>query len=498
MNLKISPERHRDTGRVSKQEKNRGTHRAYFHMVHLAFKVTGQIKHSLRLLSVTLCLCGAALAFDAGAGAPDEYAFAVPIEGLGSDALHRVAIPASVYEGAAFADLRDLRVFNGAGEVVPYAFRPVEYTAQQRALVNLPMFPLHGPRDARSEDLDLSFDKSGNHVSVRLQSRAATPGQPVLLGYLIDTSALKTPLIRLDLDWGDARVENLVSARLEAGDDLRVWRPLVADAPVGGLSHAGQRLERKSIELHMQQAKYLRLMWTDPAQPVKLQAIRGLLPETSTPPARAWREIAATPVPGKSGEYAFDLGGRFPLDRLVFNLPQENTIVPVQIASRARPEDKWMPVTRGVLYRMTQNGRELLSPELDIHINSHRYWMLSTDAASGGIGSGTLSMRAGWTPREVVFSARGTGPFRLAYGNARAQPGSLAIETLVPGWRSDGEPRMAVAMTGAAQQLAGESAAQPRIDTKKWSLWAALLAGVAVLAWMAWRLSKQMRAPASK
>ena len=439
----------------------------------------------------TLLLLAISLGASAGES-PEDFAFAVPIEGLGSDALHRVAIPPAVHEAAAFSDLRDLRVFNGAGEMVPYAFRPVELTVQKEPAVALPIFPLRGPRDTRSEDLDLSFDRSGGHVSVRLRSRDAKPGPPALLGFLIDASALKTPLRRIDVEWGTAGVDRFVSARLEAGDDLKHWSTLAADAPLGGLSHAGQRLERKAIEFRAHQAKYLRLMWTDPAQAIELKSIQGLPPEKSSSPERSWKEVAATPVTGKPGDYEFDLGGRFPLDRLSFGLPQENTVVPVQIHSRAKPEDKWMPVTRTVLYRLNQNGREMVSPEVSIGMNSHRYWILSVDAASGGIGAGTLVVRAGWTPREIVFTARGAGPFRLAYGNSKAQAGSLGIETVVPGWRTDQEPHMSVASTGPAQKLAGEAAAQQRIDYKKWGLWAALLAGVAVLAWMALRLSRQM------
>lgn len=432
------------------------------------------------------------------AESPEDFAFALPIEGLGADALHRVAIPQTVYEAAAFPDLRDLRVFNGAGEVVPYAFLPVERTVEKPAPVTLPIFPLRGPRDARSEDLDLSFDKSGGKVSVRLSSREAKAGPQALLGYLIDASALKTPLHGIEVNWGTAAADRLVSGRLEAGDDLKHWTTLAADAPLGALAHAGQRLERKAIEYRPLKAKYLRLMWSDPAQAIELRSVAGLSPEQYAQPERSWKAVVATPDAGKPGEYLADLGGRFPLDRLALRLPQENTIVPIQFLSRGKPEDKWMPVTRAVVYRLNQNGRELVSPDVAVGVNSHRYWLLRTDPAAGGIGSGSLILRAGWTPREIVFTARGSGPFRLAYGNARAQAGSLGIDTLVPGWRTDQAPRMPVASTGAAQTLGGEAAAGPRADLKKWGLWSALLVGVAVLAWMAWRLSKQMQRPDPK
>ena len=175
----------------------------------------------------------------AAAESPGDFAFAVPIEGLGADALHRVAIPQAVYESAAFSDLRDLRVFNGAGEMVPYAFRPVDRISEKPAPVTLPIFPLRGPRDARSDELDLSFDKSAGKVSVRLSSRGAKAGPQALLGYLIDASSLETALNGIEVDWGKATADRLVSARLEAGDDLKHWTTLAADAPLGGLVARG-------------------------------------------------------------------------------------------------------------------------------------------------------------------------------------------------------------------------------------------------------------------
>ena len=499
MNLKsvVEPQRHREHGEKiihcanwPTQARGGATDGGNRSNRHFARCLCGEI---LRMKSMLCVILAAASLTATAAESPEDFAFAMPIEGLGGDALHRVAIPQAVHEAAAFADLRDLRVFNGAGEMVPYAFRPVERTSEKPAPVALPIFPLRGPPDLRPDELDLNFDKSGGRVSIRLRSSEAKAGPQVLLGYLIDASVLKTPLNGIEVDWGRAAVDRLVSARLEAGDDLKHWTLLAADAPLGALAHTGRRLERKAIEYRSLKAKYLRLMWTDPAQVIELKAIAGLSPERHASPERSWKEVVATPNAGKPGEYLADLGGRFPLDRIALRLPQENTIVPVRLLSRAKPEERWTPVTHAVAYRLNPNGRELVSPDIVVGVNSHRYWLLRVDPAAGGIGSGSLIVKAGWTPREIVFTARGTGPFRLAYGNSKAQAGSLRIDTVVPGWRTDQEPQMAVATTGAVQKLAGEAAALPRADLRKWGLWSALLVAVAVLAWMVWRLTRQMQ-----
>lgn len=444
-----------------------------------------------RLAALLLCVCGQGAV---AAQSLEDFAFAVPIEGTNSDALYRVVLPPAVYEGSAFADLKDLRVFNGAGEVVPYALRPAAPATREREPVALPVFALRAAAGAAPEDLDISLDASEGRTRLRVKSRANREAQTVVVGYLIDLSAHKETFSGLVLDW-EAEPAGYVSAvKVEASDDLRRWTPLVADAPLVSLARDGQRLEQKTIPFAAQRAKYLRLTWPRGSQVVRLKSASGLPAEEATPPARQWKEISALPDPRSRGDYPMDLGGPFPVDRLVIRLPQDNSVAPLQILARARPADEWVPVARTVAYRLRQGGRQIVNPELAVSASARRYWLLRTDSNSGGVGDGALQVRVGWVAGEIVFAARGAGPFRLAFGHGRAQPNALPIQTLVPGWGSESAPQIALATTGGVQTLAGEAAARSRIDPKKASLWAALLAGVALLGFMAWRLSKQLRA----
>jgi hypothetical protein len=93
-----------------------------------------------------------------------------------------------------------------------------------------------------------------------------------------------------------------------------------------------------------------------------------------------------------------------------------------------------------------------------------------------------------------MFVARGRGPFQLAYGSARAQPSAYAIESLVPGYRTDSELHASPARPGEQGTLAGPMALQPPRDYKVWAFWGVLILGVALLAWMAWRLAGQLKA----
>ncbi len=201
----------------------------------------------------------------------------------------------------------------------------------------------------------------------------------------------------------------------------------------------------------------------------------------------------------KENEFQFDLGGALPVDRVAIELPELNSVVPAQLAARATAGEPWHDVTSMVTYRLRQDAGEVSAPPLAVAPVAYRYWLLRVDPKSGGLGRGQPRMRAAWTPQEIVFAARGTGPFLIAYGNATAVSTALPIVTLVPGYSSTPESlaAIAVARPGAAAPLGSLDQAKPPREYRRAALWGVLILGVAVLGWMAWQLSRQLnqRAP---
>jgi hypothetical protein len=114
---------------------------------------------------------------------PDEFAYSVPLELSDDSALYQLQIPPSVYEGVARADLADVRVFNGRGEVVPHAWkpRPAPGTAPA-AWVELPFFPLRGSPGTPAENLDVRAERSAAGTIVRVISSGGAGSAPALLG----------------------------------------------------------------------------------------------------------------------------------------------------------------------------------------------------------------------------------------------------------------------------------------------------------------------------
>ena len=132
------------------------------------------------LMCGLLCL----LATAASAEAPRDFAYGIELEASGPEALFAVELPQAVYEGVVRADLGDLRVFNAAGEAVPYAFLPRPSARREKGLsLQVPFFALRGAAIAGPVGVEVRLERETGTTAVTTNSRDPMPARPaVLLG----------------------------------------------------------------------------------------------------------------------------------------------------------------------------------------------------------------------------------------------------------------------------------------------------------------------------
>ncbi len=428
---------------------------------------------------------------------PQDYAFGMAIHTDTEAALYELEIPLGVYRGVTRADVGDLRVFNGRDEVVPHALRPrVEMTEQAGGEIALPVFPLYGDAKGKIEDIRVRVKKLADGTIIAIQSRAlGVAGTSRLGGYLLDASALKSIVRALKLDWRRDNHSFVGKVNVDGSDDLARWINLADNAAVARLIFDGHRVERNRVELRPAKLKYLRISW--PANQAALEDLRvGAEAVANLMPApRTWQKISGSAVAGPGGGYGYDLGGYIPVDRLRIELPEVNSLVQLQIHSRAKPSDPWRPRRSAVAYRLRDHDTEVTSPEIAVTTASDRYWLLRVDQRGGGVGSDLPTLQVGWVAQKLVFAARGTGPFQLAFGNSRSKPAAFAIESLIPGYKTDAEFKVQPATLGEQFTLAGPAPLGAPLDYRRLALWGSLIVGVGLLGWMASRLMRQVSKP---
>ena len=174
-----------------------------------------------------------------------------------------------------------------------------------------------------------------------------------------------------------------------------------------------------------------------------------------------------------------------PLERLRVELEQSNTLAPLRFEARSSDQGAWRQLVNGVLYRLPEAGREVVSDELTLPGWPLQQLRVQVDARGGGLGVDTPRLQVALRATQLVFLARGEPPYRLALGSSSAQSAALPLHTLIPGYQAErlvslGRAELTEAFASALEPQAGSGQ-----DWQRWGLWVVLLVGVVLLAAMA-------------
>jgi Protein of unknown function (DUF3999) len=428
---------------------------------------------------------------------PADFATQVPLTLSGNGPWYRVELPLAVQLAAHQSDLADLRVFNAEGQAQAFALTQAQ--AQRRndpPPTPVKWFALYNASDSddKAPSVRVQRTASGTLVEVQPQGEIEA-GEEVLRGWLLDTSAIKAPLTQLILDWNSER-DGFQRFSIEASDDLQHWQSW-GEGQVARLSFADERVEQREVTLPGKTARYLRLLWDTPHTAPPLSAAQLISANPDNPPLPL---VWSAPLAGSTsrpGEYSWQLPNTLSVERIKVDISQANSLAPVTLSGRSNSKDPWQTMGGGLLYRLTQNGQDVVQDELPLSGYPLQQLKLNVDERGGGLGTTAPSLSFAVRATQLVFLAKGAGPFTLAVGSSIVKAASLPLTTLIPSYDPSTQATLGVAQLAATPIVIASSPtlAEPGPDWKRIGLWAVLLLGVVFLGWMALSL---LRAPPTK
>jgi hypothetical protein len=438
---------------------------------------------------------------DAGAALRDDFAWSLPLEVPAGAPVVRLDVPLAVYRDSVDPGLGDLRVLNGAGEVVPFALRRPEPSVHgMPTTLSMPFFPLHGAEAVSGAALQLRIDAGRAFIEVQGGEPAATSAP--ISGYLMTADHFDRAIDALVFNWPDESPDFSMNLTIAVSEDLVHWRVIVPRAPLARLRHGGQVFEQRTVDVPATRARYWRVSPELPGELPVITLAAATLVMGSIPVERLQLAITGTADPERAGSYLFDLAAQLPVDRVTLALPDVNTVAQVEFHSRSSSREAWRLLNNASVYRIQSANGDLVSEFLIVPPVPQRYWRVGVDQRGGGIGGGTPQLRVGWLADQLVFMTRGSGPFEIVYGNAESvgTAAGVPLETLLPSGDATfarlTEGGIPLAHAGERREAGGPARLLPPPPPgpwRLWILWAALLGGVAVLGAVAFKLARQMR-----
>jgi hypothetical protein len=424
-----------------------------------------------------------------------------PVEGA---SLVRIALPVDALSRLQSARAEDVRVFNSAGQVVPFAVIAASDLArnappvQTRAYAALGLVsassPGTTPQDGRVE---VHMGQGADATVVWVQTKSKTPAQdPVWPAVLLDMRAERQTLSALQLQ-GDWPRNTLVHLEVASSDNLRDWSPVAVKGPVfrfdGSDAPAQTALELSQPQSF--QGRYLRLSWGAQTG-VRLQSATGRVADTREPVERLRTDLgASTP----DGAYArvWTLPFATPVQAVYAQAQQDKALIPVRLSGRSDSAQPWRLLASSVVYRLDTVGGGRSNPPQEIPAATLRQLRLEP---SNGLPLPPEGLRvwAELAPVQLVFLASGSGPFVVAAGRAATPPVAVDAATLAS---ASATPLQALPVTAVRQlradlpgapQLWAASLLPAHVSLRSAVLWAVLLVGVSALGGVAYALLRQL------
>ena len=428
----------------------------------------------------------------------DDFAYGIKIDVPAGTAVAAMSMPEQVYESTYRRDLGDLRVFNASGEPVPHMIRYAQTQPAEAPWRSLAFFPI--PEQATPEAGGYRvFVRTGpDGAVVRVDPRPGHAPAETARTFLIDLSRIGRRLAQLRLEWGRGETNLMAALAVDASDDLVAWTTIQQRSAISDIRYAGRRLLSNTIALNPSAKRYLRLRQLDSGPAVSLTRIDGRVQPEGRTAIRVFLKTDGQPLPESPGVFEYRSTGAFPVDRVNLIFDQANSMAEAVLESRNDPKATWNRRFKGLFYRIDVDNTPLTGAPQAVPISMDRHWRLTVDASDSTIGSGVPRLEIGYRPHDLFFVARGRGPFTLAFGSAAAEPLNVNVAALFDGigrHRENGLERW-VMPQGTLMVLGGPQRLLPLpkpLPMRRIVLWSVLLAGVLVVAVMAWRLARRLK-----
>lgn len=442
------------------------------------------------------------LAAGAQGAMPGDYAWLFPLATPTPDAsAWRIDLAPEVYAHLHDAGLRDIEVFNAAGQPVPLALVATRAMPSTRTR-EVPLSLLALPQDARGAAADLRVvierDAGGRLQRIDAGETAGATDTPSTRQWLVDVGALDCAIERITLDWDTPPTGLVARFDIEAGNDLQAWRR-VGSGSVLALEQGGARLERHDIALDGARHAYLRLHRRDDGAPIgSLRAAARCIEHDAGAPARNWLDAVPAHAAAGGKQYAYDLPAVLPVGAARIALGNDNALADLTLYARD-PLDpvQWRPLARQTAFRLRAGTDTLRNGDIEFGTALRRQ-AFRLDSATPLASVPRLSLA--WIPDRFVFLAEGDGPYVLAVGSARARRPAYPVDAALASLRAtlgrDWQPPQAT--IGAGRESAGAQALQPPpqpLPWRTWLLWGVLVAGAALVGGFALTLLRSKPVP---
>jgi hypothetical protein len=421
-----------------------------------------------------------------------DYAWQFPVHLDAQSDVHLLEITPEIYRSVSDAGLRDLRLVTADGREIsfgPVPAAPVERWREMPWAMQR-LGTLYEPMPTQAFEATTQGD--GNDFGLRLK-----PGEYAARAAIrLKSNAEATvPIRSIRIEWSAAAdlPENTRWWVSSDHDDAQVILPDRVVSRYDASQSKGQTRLTFAAPNVLDLREFL----------VRVQAIPSSLSidaafaEYEPDPEYYQHSVvlnAFTYAEQTKGTQGFMMEGPYPAHAASIELAGGDALATLTLLSRDTSSPWWQEVGSTTAFAVRVERAQIERDRILFHPTRHRQWLISSNPALGA----APVVRLYYRPDRFLIAQRGPAELILLAGHRTALRPSYPVDALMNDLRERFGERWspAPAKVGARTEIKGLAALKappPPPPYRKWALWIALVAGAAVIAWMALSLLKESK-----
>ncbi len=417
-----------------------------------------------------------------------DFAWRAPLS-VSDGEIQRVEIPLDVMLAVTRSDLGDIAVFDKNGNLLPGWLRKKQPEIEQQKIE----LTFH----------HFSYYESGQQLSVttretttddkritEYQMRGNVPIKQRKLIYMIELTdqQMKKGIAEIDLEWTHQPAEQLLSLRVEVGNNLDTWR--VAYHRKNLFKGGREKRDWSRIGNIPTGYRYIRLIPSKVVDTFDLKEVTGFYQEKSPIKDLIYTVGTLQKDPIHPEYYHFVQPSAYPAQSFELTPAVQGIVKGDLYASHDDFSSKRLIKRNLSQFNIAPSESIVRNSPIMIDHVAKKHWWFKPDQPSDR----DVILKWFYLQYEYLFLSNGNQPYYLAWGNFEVGVPVNDLKHLLKEEKRSQQVMSSLLKLGKKERSGGFARLNPeeKLPWTKWVLWLALVSGVIVMARMAWRLYRDM------
>ena len=417
-----------------------------------------------------------------------DFAYGIEVT-LGAHQLYEFTVNEQIYRYAQNDELRDLRIFDELGAMVP--IKIIDSRSDKRSEVihtqnkeSLLFFPVAESFFQPQQDLNVYVQRNNSGTIVNINSMPVAEQRQEDIYYIVDLGeSAKSGLNALEIVW-DGEKSPRSTVTVQTSDDLTHWQA-GGEGAVFQLRHNQQVLTHNHVPVHGLK-RYLKIR-LEQAALLGLQGIIDKTALTNTMPESG----TATLLRQNGNRFYYTMPGNHPIQSLRIYPQQDDAIYTIELFSGNQADLQNRMLYRGSIYKLTIGNESYSADPVSLSNEEDRYWRIDViESNQPNIAPPTIEFA--FYPHRIRFLSNQAGLYTIAFGSASVNN----VSPVLPAQIVNNDNHVETLKLSAAHALSGDEKLTPPPapkDYRKFILWAVLAFVLLVMGFMVVRLLRHMR-----